>query len=380
MQDVYDEFNDGLMDPQAIHDFLAYAYANWKTPAPAFALLVGDGTFDPKGNCAAPQVCPDGYSTPANSTFIPPYLRMVDPWIGETASDNRLVAFNVGNSLPSLAIGRLPANSPAEVDAMVTKIVSYEQSPAVGDWRTQVAFVSDRAYSSSGTLDVAGNFWVMSDLVASDPYYLPSGYTANRIYYNPCNPTTYPKCALPYPSYTTADSTRNAIVSAINEGRLIVNYVGHGGITLWSNDIIFRSDSVRDDLSLLSNGNKMPVMLAMTCYDGYFQFPGNPSLAELNVRLAGKGALASWSASGLGVGSGHDYLDRGFFDAVMEKGIRPIGTAAVYGKTNLWLNSGGAYMDLIDTFNLLGDPASRLLSNLPPTKNYQFYLPFVTRP
>lgn len=380
VQDVYDEFNDGLMDPQAIHDFLAYAHVNWKAPAPSFALLVGDGTFDPKGNCTTPGVCPGGITTPANSTLIPPYLRMVDPWNGETASDNRLVAFNAGNSLPSLAIGRLPANSPAEVDAMVAKIVGYEQSPAVGDWRTQVAFVADRAYDTSGNPESAGDFWAMSDQVASDPYYMPAAYTPNRIYYNPCNPTIHPQCALPYPPYTTAGSTRNAIVSAINAGSLIVNYVGHGAITFWSNDAIFESDGIRDDLSLLSNGSMLPVMLAMTCYDGFFQFPGYPSLAELNVRLAGKGALASWSASGLGVGPGHDYLDRGFFDAVMEKGIRPLGTAAVYGKTNLWLNSGGAYVDLIDTFNLLGDPASRLLSNLPPAKNYQFYLPYINRP
>ncbi len=33
VQDVYDEFGYGIIDPDAIHDFLAYAYSNWESPA-----------------------------------------------------------------------------------------------------------------------------------------------------------------------------------------------------------------------------------------------------------------------------------------------------------------------------------------------------------
>jgi uncharacterized repeat protein (TIGR01451 family) len=84
------------------------------------------------------------------------------------------------------------------------------------------------------------------------------------------------------------------------------------------------------------------------------------SIAETNVRLAGGGALASWSASGFGVALGHDFLDQGFFAAVMQQGVYQIGQAALLGKLNLWANSGGEHHDLIDTFGLLGDPASRL--------------------
>jgi hypothetical protein len=98
-----------------------------------------------------------------------------------------------------------------------------------------------------------------------------------------------------------------------------------------------------------------------------------PGLAEVNVRAAGKGALASWAASGLGIASGHDLLDQGFFDAVMQQGVRRIGAAAVLGKQNLYTNGGGAHLDLLDTFNLLGDPAARLAIQFP------VYLPLVAR-
>ncbi len=48
VQDVYDEFNAGLADPEAIRSFLEYAYTNWQAPAPAYVVLVGDGNVDPK--------------------------------------------------------------------------------------------------------------------------------------------------------------------------------------------------------------------------------------------------------------------------------------------------------------------------------------------
>ena len=360
VQDVYDEFGDGLMDAQAIRDFLAYAYANWQSPKPAFVLLVGDGNFDFKNNLGSGE-----------ANYIPPFLRMVDPWLGETASDNRFVSFGdgAGNPLPQMAIGRLPAGSAADVSAMVAKILTYEQNPPAGDWRNKIAFVADRAFDTSGTPDAAGNFWTFSDAVASNPQYIRPPVTADRIYYNPC---ALPQCG--YTPYLSRDAARTNVFGAINDGRLIVNYVGHAGITVWSKDDLYRADSVRDDLNLLSNGGKLPVVLAMTCYDGYFHYPGFPGLAERQVRLEGRGALASWSASGLGVATGHDFLDRGFFQAVFQDGMRQIGPAAVAGKMNLWLNSGGANLDLIDTFNLLGDPASRLAIT-----DYRLYLPIVLR-
>ncbi len=36
VQDIYDEFNDGLMDPLAIRSFLAYAFEKLAMPKPSF--------------------------------------------------------------------------------------------------------------------------------------------------------------------------------------------------------------------------------------------------------------------------------------------------------------------------------------------------------
>lgn len=339
VQDVYDEFGDGLPDPQPIHDFLAFAYANWKAPAPSFVLLVGDGHYDPKGYCIPPASCNFVVTAP-DTEFIPPYMLMVDPQgQGETDSDNRLVAFNSNNTLPDMAIGRLPADSTADVNAMVAKILNYEQNPPAGNWQTKVTFVADQPDPS------AGNFWQQSDLVALNPTYMPSQYTANRIYY-------------PNPPYSDPTSAHQAVVDAINNGTLIANFTGHAFYPYWTNVGLLTSE----DIPLLTNGGKTPVMVEMTCLTGYSVIPNFPSLAEVNLRRAGGGAVASWSATGEGISTGHYLMDEGFFNAVMQQGVYQLGPATILGKANLWANSGGAFHDLIDTFQLFGDPATRLLA------------------
>ncbi|MGB8643719.1 MAG: C25 family cysteine peptidase [Anaerolineae bacterium] len=360
VQNVYDEFSDGVVDPQAIRDFLAYAYAHWQAPAPSFALLVGQGTFDPKEYCLSNVSCQR--ATPAGMEYIPAVLHAVDAQIGETANDDWLVMFS-GTKLPDMALGRLPGTTTAEVDGMVNKILNFEQNPPAGSWRTNVSFVTGNSYLEDGTADTAGNFWNLSDEIANSSFYLPAPFTATRVYYNPCDPSQYPQCQLPYVSYSTNTAEEAAINAAINNGSLIVSYTGHAASQSWGgNSSVAGSYQLFNmtDVAALTNGNKTPVLLEMTCFTGYYINPGGHSLAETNILRSGNGAVASWAATGWGVATGHRMLATGFFKAVMQQGITQIGSATVYGKANLWLNSGGSFQDLLDTYLLFGDPASRL--------------------
>jgi hypothetical protein len=67
-QDVYDRFNGGMVAAEAIRDFLAYTYHYWRSPAPRFAVLLGDGTSDMRN-----------YLRTTPPTYIPPFLANVDP-------------------------------------------------------------------------------------------------------------------------------------------------------------------------------------------------------------------------------------------------------------------------------------------------------------
>ncbi len=298
VQDVYDEFSGGVFDPQAIHDFLAYVYGNWVRPAPSYVLIVGDGHYDYLNNY--------GDSGP---NYIPPYLGEFDPWIGETASDNRYVTVSGDDILPDMATGRLPANSAEETAAMVDKILYYEQNPAAGDWTTRVTFIADNA-------DAGGNFPVLSDHIVDQ---LPEGYSADKVYYGV--------------NYSDVTEARAAIINAINDGRLIVNYTGHGSTQLWASEKLLQISSI----SSLNNIGKYPFFVPMTCNEGYFIYPqaqgfNYPSLAESLVRASNRGAIASFSPMGFGLSNGHDLLASGLYDALFYKNLIQVGFAADFAK------------------------------------------------
>jgi len=317
VQDVYDEFNYGLPDPQAIRDFLAYAYEHWTPPAPAYVLLVGDGTLDPKN-----------YMNTGARDFIPPYLAPADPWINETAADNRYVDVHGDDHFPDMYLGRLPADSVGQATAMVDKIVAYEQHPLDERTGRRVLFVADNADSS-------GDFAAFSDRIAD---VLPHGYLPQRVYYGD--------------THTTVGETRDAIITGINDGRILVQYAGHSAYDAWADEAIFGVS----DLPLLENTAVWPIMLPMTCYDGYYLFPGVASLGESIVREARKGAVASWSPTGLGVDTGHDWLAKGFMSALLGGKVDRLGPATMSGLLNL-LSGTPNFHELIDTYVLFGDPA-----------------------
>jgi hypothetical protein len=338
VQQIYDRFNGGHMSAEAIRDFLAHAYISWPKPAPAFALLLGDGTYDMRN-----------YRGTSAPTYIPPYLEHVDPDLGETATDNRFVAFSGDDTLPAMAIGRLVANSPAEAGAMVKKIVDYEVGCQCGAWNYNTLFLADDLEGGGG------NFYAYSDEIAdgyADPAntvpLIPPTFNIQKAYLGQtCDVLNNPAVASECRQQTT--TTLNGL------GALFVSYVGHSTKTEWATEKMMDPSLIAS----LTNGPCLPINLAMTCLEGFFHEAaiGTASLAEIAVRTPVHGAVASWSPTGLGLVTGHDYLERGLMLALFHQGIAELGPATNYAKKYLWDNAGGQHRDLIDTFVLLGDPA-----------------------
>jgi len=323
LQDVYDEFNYGIASAYAIRDFLEYTYNSWSKPSPSYVVLMGDGHYDAKN-----------YENRNKVNYIPPYLAPVDPWLVETAADNRYVTFKDAlgyrDVMPDMMMGRMSVSSTAEATAFVNKTIAYEAN-AVEDWQNQLLFVADNA-------DSGGNFPTISDSLIS--CCMSPTYGAAKVYYRV--------------THTTAADAKAAVLAGINSGKLMVNYIGHASKADWGEERYFGTA----DVAGLTNGYKQPIILAMACYDGYYQMPYTSqyfATAEVVTRADGKGAVASWSPTGLGVASGHDYLNRGFFNAYFITKVPTVGQATLAGKLNLWSTSSN--LDLLDTYILFGDPA-----------------------
>lgn len=346
VQRIYDQFNGGLMSAESIHDFLAHAYQYWPEPRPEYVVLVGDGDTDLRN-----------YKYTGKTTYIPPYLYLADPSLGETAAENRFVLLAGNDLMPDMHIGRLPVNSALEAAAMVDKIIRYETECRCQSWGQNLLFVTDDKDSSGG-----GDFYEYSDRIAdgfADPptntiSLVPSPpYTVTKFYLDktcdvvePGDPSDAPEC-------------RYMITNTLNmTGALLVSYVGHSTKQEWAAENLMTQALV----STLRNGPCLPIMLAMTCYEGSFhEMSNSQSLAEVAVRTAVNGAIASFSPTGFGLVTGHDLLEYGMFLGLFHEGITELGPAATRGKEYLLQNQPpNRYNDLVDTFLLLGDPGLKV--------------------
>ncbi len=338
--DLYAEFNDGIYHPIAIKNFLAYTFDNWASPV-LYATLIGSGNWNMKnfGNGTK------SYHN-APPTYMPPNLAKIDPWQGEVDSSNLLATIVGDDTMPDLYIARLPVKTDAELAVIVGKIMAYE-SASFDDWHENILFIADDVPDTAGDF-IGLSEGVISTYIDPDPNYnalriyeddgdgVPSGYDFG------CNPFNPSNCAL-----ATA-----AITNTLNlTGTLIVNYIGHASLDRWSAESIFFVDNIAS----LTNAAQLPVILSMTCLDGHWTYPNWDSLTYKFLVTPGKGAAGVFSSTGLGVATGHDPLQRGFYDSLFENGYWELGAATFEAKLRLFATGNNS--DLMHTFMLFGDPA-----------------------
>ncbi len=346
LQDVYDEFSFGQPDPEAIRRFLRHAYATWPDPAPLYVLLVGDGSYDFKDNM--------GYH-PDN--VLPPYLADVDPWLGETASDVGFVAVSGEDSIPDLFVGRWPVGNLEELSTVLQKTVYYGRDMPSAEWQRHIVFVADNYRDARGRPDSGGNFLYQAETTASGQIHRP--LIVDRLYYAP-----WPDDHQGDGYAATVEEMRSRLHLLWNRGAGIMNWVGHASPEQWGEENFLHARQ----LSGLQNEHRLPFLFSITCFTGYFHHPEYPSLDEALLTKQDGGIVASWSPTGLAVAYGHQYLQKGFYDALVA-GERGIGPLTLAGHLRV-LNEAEPYAFLPQTFVILGDP---LLSiRLGPVDHVQF--------
>ena len=174
IQDVYDEFNHGILHPRALRDFLSYAYHKWKRPAPRYVLLVGDASLGREERAGGRGALPGGdllarprHRSSRASTSIPyandaklNHRNLVPTWSyltydGHAAGDNYFVSVDGDDDLPDMAIGRFTAVNADEVTAIVEKTIRYaKDEDEWGPWRRRMLLITSEQlgfqYMSNG--------------------------------------------------------------------------------------------------------------------------------------------------------------------------------------------------------------------------------------
>ena len=140
----------------------------------------------------------------------------------------------------------------------------------------------------------------------------------------------------------------------------LVQYTGHGAIGRWAQESPPLWQTA--DIAGLTNGSRLPVVMTFNCLDGYFAYPGQPSIAELMQRQPGGGSVAAISPSGLGTTGDQFQFRQILMTVIFRDGVRELGQALTITKQRYYAQFGANY--LIATVMLYGDPALRLPDGL----------------
>jgi hypothetical protein len=322
VQDVYDEFNYGVKNPQAIKDFLSYTYFNWRKPAPTYVLLVGDASYDYKT-----------YLDDSVNDLLPTHLFESYIYNTETSSDSWYACVSGDDVLPDMLLGRFPVRNNDQLNIIVNKTIDYENNPEPGNWNKYVVLIADDA-------DGGGDFEGISDGFSSD--FITPDFYVSKVYLSEY--------------YHDAANTRNAIIDQISNGCLLVNYMGHGDLDSWAREKIFESGQV----SNLSNNRKFPLIITMSCLNGLFHHAKMTyCLAEEFLKANYGGSVACFSPSSFGYSIGDQQLGDGLFEAIFQNNDHILGSVVNKAKLSLY-SIGESFYDHISFFNLLGDPALQL--------------------
>ena len=279
-------------------------------------VLAGNGNYDYFGTLGS------------EANHLPPLLAQTAE--GLFAADE-LLANAGGDDLPDVAFGRLPALTAADLSAMIAKIKAYEAGFGQ-NWQGQIVFAAD-------TNDpAAGRF---ADANAELAALVDAKHAADFVDLNA----------------TAITPARNKLMAYFQSGAGLIHYTGHGGVANWSGKGLLKAA----DVAGLNNTNRPPVVAALSCLVGRYEAPGVNSLGELLLRKAGGGAVAAWGPSGLSRSDPAKELGAAFYRAVLQEGAGTLGLAVLQARRSL--QSDLFRQDTYGVYNLLGDPALRIVNN-----------------
>ena len=245
---------------------------------------------------------------------------------------------------PEIIIGRFSAEDTSHVETMINRTIEYEMDPdPTADWyKKGSGFASDQGPGDDGELDYEHLDNIRDDLL---------GFTyveVDQIY---------------DPSGTVEDGE-----VALNEGRSIVNYTGHGSNGSWGNGCPLN----QTDVNGLVNMGMYPFIWSVACVNGEFHI--GTCFAETWLRATGTngvptGAIAvlmstvnqSWSPPMDGQDEMNDILVESYENNIK----RTYGGLSMNGVMHMADSYGTAGEEEILYWTIFGDPSVVVRTDTP---------------
>ena len=325
--DVYDEFSFGQVDAEAIRRFVRHGFRSWAT-RPVYVLLFGKFSFDYRNLFGQARV--------ARANLVPglPFqspnrgLAFTDEFFGRIDDDLFMDVF----------VGRFSTGRASQANTVVQKVIDYDETPQA-QWRDRILLMAnwdaDDPRKFIGTSDSLGTF---THAIGLENF---------KVHHDENTP--------PEPNASSRE-----VIRQINEGRLVVNFIGHGSAASMSKFFAgtFQQGAF-NYMSQIQNRERLPLFIGMSCLNGLYWDPRIVSLAEEVTDKRDGGAIAYISASSLAFIRINNALNTALFHHIFENGALAFGQSLALAKMTELALLPSSELGLV-TMNLIGDPAQRL--------------------
>ncbi|MCI5146844.1 MAG: hypothetical protein D3923_15295, partial [Candidatus Electrothrix sp. AR3] len=255
---------------------------------------------------------------------------------------------------PDIIVGRLSAESAADVDTQVERIIEYEtMSTQEQSWFWDGIGIASQDGTGDG--DDSEYDWEHLRNIRTD--LLGYGYMQIDELYEG--------------SQGSADSAGNPtdtmVSNSVNAGRGIINYTGHGSLTSWTT-----SGFNISDVNALTNDNMLPFIFSVACENG--NFGEQTCFAESWMRATNgtepTGAIGIYASS----------IDQPWdppmeaqdeFNALyVADSYKSFGAYCYAAASSMMDDYPGVGVETFDTWHIFGDPTLRItVQNTPPIAN-----------
>ncbi|WP_020533244.1 type IX secretion system sortase PorU [Flexithrix dorotheae] len=299
---IYNEFSSGRKDVTAIRDFIRMLYKRGENHTLKYVLLFGKTTFDPLGiRDSVHNQIPiyQSYNSihAIHSFSSDDYFTFMEEeegnWEETTSYGNKIHDMDLG-------IGRIPVSTKVEAANIVEKIIHYDQAVCLGGWRNKLAFVADDSDENKHQL--------RSDYLATEIEQVYPDFIPDRVFVD----------AFPQEATRTGKISplgQEKVDYHIGNGVLIMDYIGHGAETGWTNEKILTLGQI----SGWNNLNNLPLMVTATCEFGRFDDWKRKSAAEEALLKKDGGAIGLLTTTRPVISNTNFDLSQAFYQVVFEK-------------------------------------------------------------
>tara|TARA_S200000501_G_scaffold271423_2_gene255180 strand:- start:14319 stop:17615 length:3297 start_codon:yes stop_codon:yes gene_type:complete len=252
---------------------------------------------------------------------------------------------------PEVFVGRFSAEDTIHVNTMVSRTIAYERYPdSDGEWfKKGSGFASNQGPGDDGEydddhLDIIRQKLLDYNYVEIDQVYDPTGTVSQG-------------------------------ESAINEGRSIINYTGHGSNSGWGNGCPMNNTDVN---SLVNTGGKWPFIWTVACVTGEFHV--GTCFAETWLRATHNdepsGAIAKFASTVNAAWNppmdAQDEMNSIFVESYENNTKRTFGGLSLNGCMEMNDNYGTAGYHETLFWTIFGDPSVVVRSDIPQELDVNF--------